>query len=106
MFPFRALGSGYGIGKAKGTCLISLADRKSRFLIARKVRAKKAESVKDAMILMLAHQPLRSITPDREKEFARHGEVMEILKVEFYFSEPYQPWQRGTNEIVFIFLTR
>ena len=51
------------------------------------------------MIQCLEGQPLHSITPDRGKEFARHAEVTDALNnVQFYFPQPHQPWQRGTNE--------
>lgn len=50
------------------------------------------------MIELLDSHILRSITPDRGKEFAQHRLVTEALGVEFYFPEPHQPWTRGTNE--------
>ena len=52
------------VGKA---CLVTLVDRKSRYLIG-------------------------------GKEFAKHKEVTQELKVEFYFPKPHHPWQRGSNE--------
>ena len=40
-----------------------------------------------------------SVTPDRGKEFARHSDVTEYLGgLPFYFPQPHQPWQRGSNE--------
>ncbi|EHK90104.1 IS30 family transposase [Aggregatibacter actinomycetemcomitans] len=86
------------LGKVRKACLVTLTDRKSRFLPAKKVPAKQSELVKDAMIALLKSHKLRSITPDRGKEFAKHRKVTKALGVEFYFPEPHQPWQRGTNE--------
>ena len=87
------------LGKRDGTCLVTLVDRKSRFLLSRKSGKKASEYVRDAVILCLKDQPLFSITPDRGKEFARHAEISEALNgVQFYFPLPRHPWQRGTNE--------
>ncbi|HDX1004366.1 IS30-like element ISApl1 family transposase [Glaesserella parasuis] len=86
------------LGKAGGACLLTLTERKSRFELVKKIPAKKAEAVQKAMIELLDSHILRSITPDRGKEFAQHRLVTEALGVEFYFPEPHQPWTRGTNE--------
>ena len=86
-------------GKTGGSCLVTLVDRKSRFLTGGKASFKKAADVNEVMISALADQPLESITPDRGKEFARHKEVSEALdQVKFYFPLPHHPWQRGSNE--------
>lgn len=86
-------------GKNSGPCLVTLADRMSRFLLSRKAEKKNSIYVRDTMIQCLQGQPLHSITPDRGKEFARHAEVTAALNnVPFYFPQPHQPWQRGTNE--------
>lgn len=78
---------------------MTLADRKSRFLLSRKATKKTAAYVRDVMIQCLQGQPLYSITPDRGKEFAKHAEVSVALNnVQFFFPQPHQPWQRGTNE--------
>lgn len=87
------------IGKKGKKCLLTLNDRKSRFLIARKSDRKTAECINEQMIKALKGMKVMSITPDRGKEFAGHAEVTEALDgVQFYFPGPHQPWQRGTNE--------
>lgn len=86
-------------GTKSGPCLVTLTDRMSRFLLSKKAEKKSAVYVRDIMIQCLRDQPLHSITPDRGKEFSRHAEVTEALNnVQFYFPQPHQPWQRGTNE--------
>lgn len=53
----------------------------------------------EAMEKLLWGKPLRSATPDRGKEFAKHAKLSEQLdEVQFYFPKPHQLWQRGTNE--------
>ncbi|MEG0619478.1 MAG: hypothetical protein RR557_09290, partial [Bacilli bacterium] len=32
------------------------------------------------------------------KEFSLHEQIADELGIEFYFSDPYSAWQRGTNE--------
>ena len=56
------------------------------------------------MIELLSSIPIpnkvvKTITPDRGKEFSNHFAVTEALNnVPFYFPDPHAPWQRGTNE--------
>lgn len=89
-------------GKIGSECLVSLADRCSRFLLACKSPSKSSYDVKETMIKLLKSvgmDMVKSITPDRGKEFARHSEVTAALGgVEFYFPPPHSPWLRGTNE--------
>ena len=86
-------------GKKGKACLVTLVDRKSRYLLGGKADQKKADAVNTVIIELLRGQPLHSITPDRGKEFSKHAKVTEALDgVKFYFPKPHQPWQRGTNE--------
>ncbi|MFT7003439.1 MAG: IS30 family transposase [Sulfurimonas sp.] len=66
----------------------------------KKVEAKKARAVTDAIIHLL--KPVQAhtltITNDNGKEFSYHEEVAKVLDTEFYFANPYQSWQRGLNE--------
>ena len=79
--------------------MVTLVDRKSRFLLCKKVEKKASEPVTNAIIKLLDGQPCFSITPDRGKEFSRHAQITATLNdVPFYFPLPHHPWQRGTNE--------
>ena len=87
------------IGKKGKACLVTLDDRKSRFLVANKAEDKSAPAVTKKMIEGLKGKKCLTITPDRGTEFANHSEVTkELGGVPFYFPQPHQPWQRGTNE--------
>lgn len=87
------------LGKLKKACLVTMVDRKSRFLCGGKAQNKEAGYVNQVMILKLSGMPLRSITPDRGHEFAKHREVSKALgNVPFYFPLPHHPWQKGTVE--------
>ena len=87
------------VGTPGQACIVTLVDRKSRYLVGGKAEEKSADSVNAVIINSLKDQPLKSITPDRGKEFTKHSKVTEALdKVQFYFPLPHHPWQRGTNE--------
>ena len=87
------------IGKAGMACMVTFVDRKSRFLLVGKAAKKSSIYVTPTIIDMLKNQPLNTITPDRGKEFSNHEEISKALEnVQFYFTLPYHPWQRGTNE--------
>jgi len=89
-------------GKTGSSCLITLTCRKSRLLLSLKIPKKTSAHVRDGMIQLLGALPpelVRSVTPDRGKEFAKHFEISAALHdVPFYFPPPHSPWQRGTNE--------
>ncbi len=85
--------------KKNHSCFVTLTDRKSRFLLSKKIEAKNSICVRDALIDLLRNEPCYTITPDRGKEFAKHAEVTAALNgLPFYFPLPHHPWQRGTNE--------
>lgn len=89
-------------GKKGAACVLTLTDRCSRFLLAAKVDRNTADAVSEKMIQLLGQLPARciqTITPDRGSEFANYPQISARLhRVEFYFPDPYAPWQRGTNE--------
>ena len=86
-------------GKTGKACLVTLTDRKSRFLLCTRIEKKNSLFVRDAMIKLLEGQPLESVTPDRGKEFSRHKEVSNVFNsIQFYCPLPAHPWDRGTNE--------
>lgn len=86
--------------KTKGAVLVTLVERKSRFLLTTKAASKSAEDVTQA--ILKAAQPyraiFRSITFDNGKEFALHKSVSSQLNCKTYFATPYHSWERGSNE--------
>ncbi len=86
-------------GQTGRACLVTLTDRKSRYLLCEKVTRKASTEVSDKMIAMLSKEPVQTITPDRGKEFSKHPIITKALgNVPFYFPAPHHPWERGTNE--------
>jgi len=88
------------LGKHGTGALVTLAERKSRMYLVRKVAAKRASDVQDAIIDMLqpyaAH--VHTITADNGSEFVEHKAIAQALNTDFYFAHPYSSWERGLNE--------
>jgi len=76
-------------------------DRSSGYLIGMKLPNKKSESVLKAVkeiVRTKGSKIFKTITSDNGLEFARHKEIEKTTRANFYFADPYSPWQRGTNE--------
>jgi IS30 family transposase len=89
------------LGKRNTGCVVTMADRCSRYYLVERVLSKSSKLVADKMIEMLSKitsNKVKTITPDRGKEFAKHSLVTQTLGIPFYFSDPHAPWQRPTNE--------
>ncbi len=88
------------VGKDHKGFLVTVVDRKSKFVLIKKVPTKEAQVVTDALIEMI--QPIKAITKtitsDNGKEFAYHKQVSVALDTDFYFANPYHSWERGLNE--------
>jgi len=86
-------------GKRGKACLVTLVDRKSRYLRCMKVADCKSEMVAPAIVSLMQGFPCETITPDNGKEFARFREISKELNgVPLYFAHPSSPCERGTNE--------
>ncbi len=88
------------IGKNHKGGLVTLAERKSRYVLAGHIRSKHAEGVTGVMTGLLAPymDKCHTITLDNGKEFAEHEKVAAALKADIYFAHPYHSWERGLNE--------
>ena len=84
-----------GIGKG---LLVTLVDRKSRYLRMGLLTSRTASGTRKVMEELLEGLPVKSISLDNGSEFAEFRELEEHLNTEVYFAEPHKPWQRGTNE--------
>ena len=88
------------VGKDHKGFLVTVVDRKSKFVIIKNVPTKEASVVTEALIEMI--YPIKdithTITSDNGKEFAYHKQVSAALDTNFYFANPYHSWERGLNE--------
>jgi len=88
------------VGKDHKGFLVTVVDRKSKFVLIKNVPTKEASVVMEALIEMI--QPIKAIThtitSDNGKEFAYHKQISAVLDTNFYFANPYHSWERGLNE--------
>ena len=88
-------------GKQGSGGLVTLLERKSRYLSAAKLTSGKASSVAQSLTALLAPLPKRlrrTLTLDNGKEFAAFKTLEASTGIKVYFADPYSAWQRGSNE--------
>ena len=81
--------------------MVTIVDRKTKFLCGWKVSTRKAEVVGDVLIREMEKLPkekLLTITSDNGKEFYDFQRVETSLWVPLYFAHPYASYERPTNE--------
>ncbi|BDR54103.1 IS30 family transposase [Bombiscardovia apis] len=85
-----------------GACnLHTEVERKTRFLIVRKIADESAAATIAAQLSIFKALPAKarlSVTCDNGTEFARHFELIDALGMDTWFADPYSSWQRGSNE--------
>lgn len=88
------------IGQQGTGVLVTLAERKSRLYLVKRVDNKRADTVRDAIIDMLTPyiEHVHTITFDNGGEFADHKAIAAALNAQAYFAHPYSSWERGLNE--------
>lgn len=79
--------------------MITLTDRKSRFLLGKNISRKVVAEARKGMIAMLITLPAekrRSITPDRVKKFLNHEHITAVIWMVFHFNcqTPYASWEK------------
>lgn len=78
--------------------LVTLVDRKSRYLCSGLLHSRVAQDTKTVIERLLKDMPVHSISLDNGSEFSEFKAIEKALNTEIYFAEPHKPWQRGTNE--------
>ena len=88
------------IGKGHQGALVTLAERKSRYTLARVLDSRHSTKVTQAVIdLLRPHkEQCKTLTFDNGKEFAEHEFIARALQADVYFAHPYCSWERGLNE--------
>lgn len=84
--------------------LLTLAERKTRHFIVRKIEAKSAHAVLQELENLKQYfghqfsQVFKSITSDNGQEFAELSSLEQEVSTKVYFTHPYASFERGTNE--------
>ena len=88
------------IGKNHRQALLTIVDRKTKYLWIQKLIFKRAHDVVKATTKKLhsISKYLHTITADNGTEFSFYDEIENKLGITFYFCDPYASWQRGLNE--------
>ena len=88
----------FGLGQREA--LLTLNERKSRFVLIRHLPAKTSLGVSQAITEAL--EPFKALvhtlTSDNGTEFACHEHVAKALCAKWFFAHPYSSWERGANE--------
>ncbi len=78
--------------------LVTLVDRHSRYLLARRIPLRTKAITANAVIDMLREQPRNTLTFDNGVEFADHERIAQKTETVVFFADPYASWQCGSNE--------
>ena len=78
-----------GIGKG---LVVTLVDRKTRFLCAAVIRIRNAAETRQAIVYLLNELPCLSISLDNGSEFSEFQLLEKDLQTTVYFAEPHKPW--------------
>jgi IS30 family transposase len=86
---------------SKKSCVATLVERHSRYVMLAKLDNKKTETVVTALIKQahkLPRELYKSLTWDRGSELCDHKKFTLATDIQVYFCDPRSPWQRGSNE--------
>ncbi len=89
------------IGAKQGSCIGTIVERKTRYVIVVKLANKKSETVTNAFAIKLNvfdDTIRKTMTYDNGTEMAYHKSLTDQTGMDIYFAHPYSSWERGTNE--------
>ena len=89
------------VSRGKRSGLVTLVDRKSRYLLAAKLKDRTARRTRNKIERLLRDLPpeqRRTATFDNGKEFSEHEALARSLGINVFFAHPYASWERGTCE--------
>lgn len=89
------------VGLEKNQHILTLVERKSKYLKSKKLNQATAEETKAQIVDIFKSIPDNkkyTQTYDNGVQFSKHESIEEITKVPVYFAYPYHSWERGTNE--------
>lgn len=94
-------------GTGKKSALLVLHERKSRYVLLKKVRHKTAKEVEETLGAMI--RPLRnfrSLTLDNDVAFIHHKKISDDIGAPVFFCHPYASWEKGGVENSNLYIRR
>lgn len=89
------------MGKDRASAIGTLVERTTRTIIIVPLKARDAASVRKAFekeFKSIPKQMKKTLTYDNGTEMAQHKLFTKNTKIQVYFTHPYSPWERPTNE--------
>jgi len=88
------------LGRGSKHCILTLVDRKTGYLIIRKLKRRGTEQVNEQLLKIIEgeKQAVRTLTADNGTEFHKFKQIEVKTGVPFFFAKPYHSWERGSNE--------
>lgn len=89
------------MGADQRHCVLTLVERKTGFVMIRRLVARTKEQVNQAMQVAIrkCRRWFKTITLDNGTEFHGFADVERCFRgLKIYFATPYHSWERGTNE--------
>lgn len=88
------------IGSDLRHCVLTLVERKTGFAILKKLTARNARAVSRAATRAIRRhrRNFKTLTLDNGTEFHDYAVLEQRFPVKVYFADPYQSWQRASNE--------
>jgi len=88
-------------GAKRLSCLATLVERKTLYLVAHKMPNATAQALNEAVVEGLRNinkALVHTLTVDNGKEFAGFKTLENALELAVFFSHPYSAWERAVNE--------
>jgi IS30 family transposase len=86
-------------GKDGKGYLVVFVERKTRYIVIRKINTKDVQTVYTLFQSVLGELYVsQSLTVDNDIVFRRHEELSSMMGVPIYFTFPYHSWEKGTVE--------
>ena len=83
---------------ATEACLVTHVERKTRYLVTRRMEQRHARELNRLTVEALSGLPVHTLTVDHGMEFGCFGELQAALDAKVFFAHKKCPWERGLNE--------
>lgn len=85
-------------GKSGKGVLLTLYERKSRYVLTRKLTSKNINEIHQTIYELTGGIVMNSLTLDNDIVFKKHKELSRVLGKPVYFCHPYHSWEKGGVE--------